>query len=280
MFFATRRKPAGSHSGGLDHRHARLTVLPQPLVKANTWRVHVEETRTVRAWVRKRVHDAERRSDVRTCAEAKPLVVEEELRLSFEHVERVDVVIVGVRVRPFEAGLELELDQRQLLSADLDRRDSGLPLETFAFPRTEEDGVRPRAATTRRSVDAVETAGLTAIPLLEIPCEAAPRCMKVQEASPRRASESMYDLRWSADARAWRQHLLLVVDQDREAALEDVERIRMLSVEVRVGSWAGVGEKRLRDAELVEVRLDDDSPAEERLALAGSVHDSWHRCRV
>jgi hypothetical protein len=90
----------------------------------------------------------------------------------------------------------------------------------------------------------------------------------------------MYDLRWSADARAWRQHLLLVVDQDREAALEDVERIRVLPVEVRIRSGAGIGEKRLGNAELVEVRLDDDPSAEERLALAGSVHDSWHFGRV
>ena len=73
---------------------------------------------------------------------------------------------------------------------------------------------------------------------------------------------------------------LLVVDQDRDSPLEDVERIRVFPVEVRICSGAGVREKGLGDAELVEVRLDDDSSAEERLALAGSVHDSWHRCRV
>jgi hypothetical protein len=54
----------------------------------------------------------------------------------------------------------------------------------------------------------------------------------------------------------------------------------MLPVEVRNRSGAGVREKRLGDADLVEVRLDDDSSAEERLALAGPVHDSWHRFRV
>ena len=90
----------------------------------------------------------------------------------------------------------------------------------------------------------------------------------------------MYDLRWSADACARRQHLLFVVDQDREPALENVERIRVLPVEVRVRSGASIREERLGDAELVEVGLDDDPSAEERFALAGSVHDSWHFGRV
>ena len=90
----------------------------------------------------------------------------------------------------------------------------------------------------------------------------------------------MHDFRWSADARAPGQHLLLVVDQDRKPAFEDVERIRVLPVEVRIRSGASVWEERLSDAELAEVRLDHDPSAEERLALAGSVHDSWHCERV
>jgi hypothetical protein len=90
----------------------------------------------------------------------------------------------------------------------------------------------------------------------------------------------MDDLLGSADARARRQHLLLVVDQDREVALEDIERIRVVPVKVRIRSDAGVREKRLGDAQLVEVRLDDDPSVEERFALAGSVHDSWHVRRV
>ena len=94
------------------------------------------------------------------------------------------------------------------------------------------------------------------------------------------APEPVHDLRRSADARTRGQHLLLVVDQDRKPALEDVERIRVLPVEVRIRSGASVRKKRLGDAELVEVRLDHDPPAEERLALAGSVDDAWHCERV
>jgi hypothetical protein len=243
-------------------------------------RVNVEQPCAVRSRVRKRVHDAERRSKVRAGSQAKPLVADEKLGLSFEHVERVDVIVVGVRVRPFEAGLELELDQRKLFAPDLDRRDPVLTHETFAFARKKKDGFGSWAAAARRSVDAVEAAGLPAIAFLQIPCEAPIRRMEIEEPSPRRAPEPMHDLRRSADARARRQHLLLVVDEDREPTLEDVERIRVLPVEVWIRSGASVREKRLRDAELVEVRLDDDPSAEERLAFAGSVHDPWHRRRL
>ena len=124
------------------------------------------------------------------------------------------------------------------------------------------------------------TAGLVAIALLQIPCEATVRRMEVQKPGRRSAPEAMDDLRRSTDARPWRQHLLLVVDKDSKPAFEDVERIRVLPVEVRVGSGTSVREERLGDAELVEVRLDDDPPVEERFALTGPVHDTWHLERV
>ena len=242
--------------------------------------MHVEETRAVRAGIRERMHDPDWRGDVRTDSEAKTLVAGEKLGLAFQHVERVDVIVVGVRVWSFEAGLELELDQSELFAPDLDRLNSVLALETFACSGRKEDGFGSGAATARRSVDAVETAGLTAIPFLQIPCEAPVRCMEVQEPGTRSAPEAMHDLRRSAGARVRRQQLLFVVDEDCEPALEDIERIRVLPMEVRIGAGTSVREERLGDAELVEVGLDHNPSAEERLALAGSVHDSWHSERV
>ena len=249
-------------------------------MKVTARRVNVEQPYAVGSRVRKCVQDADRRTDVRAGSEAKPFVLDEELRLSFEHVERIDVVVVSVGVGPFEAGLELELDQGQLLSADLDRRDSVLPLETFAFAGRQEDGVRSREPASGRCVDAVEAPGLTAISLLQIPCKTTIRRMEVEEPRPRSAPEPVDDLPWSADAGAWGQHPLLVIDQDSEPSLEDVKRIRVFTVEVRIRSGTGIREKRLGDAELAEVRLDDDPSAEKRLALAGSLHDSWHFGRV
>ena len=90
----------------------------------------------------------------------------------------------------------------------------------------------------------------------------------------------MHDLWRGGDKRSRGQDLLLVVDQDCESALEDVERIQMLPVEVRLRAGAGVQEQRLGDAELVEVGLDHDPSVEERLALAGPVHDACHPRRL
>ncbi len=250
------------------------------VMEAAAWRVNVEQPCAVRSWVRERVQQADRCGDVRACSEAKPFVLDEKLGLSFEHIERIDVVVVGVRVGPFEAGLELELDQRQLLAAYLDRRDSIFALKPLAFSGREKKGFRSVAAAAWRSVDAVETAGLTAIPCLKIPCETTVRRVEVQEPRARSAPEPMHDLPRSADACARGQHLLLVVNQDRKLALEDVERIRVLPMEVRIRSGPRVREKRLCDAELVEIRLDHDPSAEERFAFAGPVHDSGHRRRL
>jgi hypothetical protein len=63
--------------------------------------------------------------------------------------------------------------------------------------------------------------------------------------------------------------VLLVVDEERQLALEHVERVGVLPVQVRVGAGAGVGEERLGDRELGQRRLEHDPAAEERLALAG-----------
>ena len=160
------------------------------------------------------MHDADRRSDVRAGSEAKTLLADEKLGLAFENVERVDMIVMCVRVGPFEAGLELELDQRELLTPDLDRRDSVLAFETFAFSGREEDGLRTGEATARWSVDAVEAAGLAAIPSLQIRCETPVRRVEVQESRARRAPEAVDDLPGNRDAGARRQQLLLVVDKD------------------------------------------------------------------
>ena len=127
------------------------------------------------------MHRSDRSGDVRAGVKTKTLVVDEKLGLSLEDVERVDVIVVGVRIRPFEAGLELELDQRQLLEPGLDRRDAVLALEPFAFAGRKEDRVRARPAAARPSVDAVEAAGLTAVARPQVLGEAAARRVEVEK---------------------------------------------------------------------------------------------------
>ena len=90
----------------------------------------------------------------------------------------------------------------------------------------------------------------------------------------------MDDLRGRGDERARVEQFLLVVDENRHAALDHVERVHVPTVEVRVGAVARVGVVRLRDRELVEARLQHDPAAEERLTFAGPEQNACHRGRV
>jgi len=90
----------------------------------------------------------------------------------------------------------------------------------------------------------------------------------------------VHDLGRCADERPGPERLLLVVDEHGEAALEHVERVRMLPVIVRLGAVSCVGKERLGDRELVEARLDHDPAVEERLAFARLEHDTVHCGRV
>ena len=196
------------------------------------------------AWpgpARERVHDSRRRGHERPCAEQELLVAEHELGLALEDVERVDVVVVRVRVRPVEARLELELDQRELLAPDLDRCDPIGRLEPLALTCVDAGPRRAALAAPGRNVDAVEAARLAAIPGAQVGREAFVRGVEVEESRPRRAPEPVDDTGGSADACAWAEQVLLLPDEERELAFEDVERVGvpLMKVWVRPGRGRG-----------------------------------------
>ena len=240
----------------------------------------VDHPRTIRARIRERVRESDRRCDERARAETELLVADQELGLAVEDVERVDVVVVGVRVGAVEAGLELELDQAQLVTPDLDRRDTIVGLETFTLARAEEDRVGCRGTGAGRNIDAVEAARLAAVARAQVLGKTAVGRVEVEEACARRAPEAVDDPRRCADAGVRIEQLLVVPDENCKSTLEDVKRIRMMPVVVRHGSVARIRKQRLGDGELVEVSLDHDAAAEEHVALARSEHDSVHRVRV
>ena len=68
--------------------------------------MHVEHAQLALAGVAEAVHDADRRRGVAAGAGAEDLVADGELGFSFEDVEGVDVVGVGVRVDAFEVRAE------------------------------------------------------------------------------------------------------------------------------------------------------------------------------
>ena len=190
------------------------------------------------------------------------------------------MVVVRVRVRALEARLDLELDQRQLLAAHLDRCDPVVRFESFSLFRLQEDRLGRRLAASRRRVDAVEAALLAAVAGAQVVGEAAVRRVKVQEDRARRRAEAVHDFRRRADECARLELFVLVVHEHGHAALEHVERVRVPAVEVRLGAVASVRKVRLRDAQLLEGRFQHDPPAEERLTFAGSQQNACHRARV
>ena len=132
--------------------------------------------------------------------------------------------------------MQLELDQRQLLSTDLDRRDPVVRFEPLSLARWKEDGFGRRLAAPRGRIDAVETALLAAVARSQAVGETAVRRVEVEEDRRRRAPEAVHDLGRRADERIRLELLVLVVDEDRKPALEHVERVRMPAVVVRVGA--------------------------------------------
>ena len=214
--------------------------------------------------------------DERAGAEDEHLVVGDELGLALQDVERVDVVVVHVRVRPVKSGSRAKLDDRELLAAHLDRREQRLARQRLALAGLDHDGVVGRLPAARLRVDAVEAALLAAVAGAQVVREAAVRRMEVQEAGRHRRAEAVDDARRRADAPARADDDLLVVDEDPHLALEDVEGVGVVLVVVRVGPGPRRPEVGLRDAELLEGRLQHDAAAEQRFALPGAVNDPWH----
>ena len=225
---------------GLGH----LAHRPKPLVEADARRVDVEQPCAVRSRVRERVHGrraARRRTSRhrdaasrrrrgtrarrrarrtsrrgrRGCAgpgPSKPGSSSNSIRASSSR----PILIVAIRVFPLEP----------------------FPFARAAGRRRRFPGGRFRPARRRcRSPPArrdLAPADFRAKPPSGV--------WKLRKRARRRGPEAVHDLRRCGDERARREQLLLVVDQNCEPALEDVERIRVLPVEVRARSVArGIG---------------------------------------
>jgi hypothetical protein len=89
-------------------------AVANPLDEPDVRCVDVQHADTARAGVAKAVGDALRHRDVGARAGADRSALDEELDFSLEHVERVDVIIVAVRLNPLPVSLEAELDRLEL----------------------------------------------------------------------------------------------------------------------------------------------------------------------
>src|SRR5205807_7739916 len=131
--------------------------------------------------------------------------------------------------------------------------------QTLACAGTKEDRVGRRRSSAGRNIDAVEAAGLAQVPRAQVLGKTAVRRVEVEEAGARRASESVDDFRRRANGGVRLEQLFIVSDENCEATLQDVERIRVLPVVVRLGSVARIRNQRLGNGELVELGLAHDA---------------------
>jgi hypothetical protein len=201
------------------------------------------------------------------------LVSDPELDLAFEHVEAVRVVAVDVRVDAFEAGTEGHLDRAQLRKVAKDPVRTRLVLERFRVGRGRENRLLERPPSVRRRVVLVETG--FALAAHDVP-EARRRRVDVEEdrGGIARVPERVHHVRRRGRERPRsRAHrLLLGPERELDLALEHVERVRVVVVDVRLGAFLARLVAEPRDDQGLE--LDEDAqrplgPIGGRLAFAG-----------
>ena len=86
----------------------------KPLGEPDVRSVEVQHSKVAVADIAEAVGDADRSRDIGAWSHAHDLVADEELGLTREHVERVDVVGVAVQVDAFEVRPEAKLDGLEL----------------------------------------------------------------------------------------------------------------------------------------------------------------------
>ena len=87
---------------------------PQPLGEAHVWRVDVDQAKLRVRNVPETMRDARRRRHEASGPGAEDIVPDSKLGLAREHIERVDVIVVGMRINSLELGAKAELDDLEL----------------------------------------------------------------------------------------------------------------------------------------------------------------------
>src|SRR6476619_8004312 len=125
-----------------------MELAPQPVDEADVRRMDVEHPEGAAAGT-EAVLDVRRHGEERARAAAVPVAVEEELDLALEHVERVNVVGVGVRVDALEVRPERELECLQLRQVGQD----AVPAlaDPLAFAGPDEERLLRHATGSRRT---------------------------------------------------------------------------------------------------------------------------------
>src|SRR5581483_8989787 len=151
---APRRGRAAGRGAGVRAGPLRGLVA-QPYAEARIRRVDVQHHEIAFAGDTEAVLDTDRGGDERAGPGTHDLVLDRELGLAFEDVERVDVVRVGVQVDALELGREAELEDLEVGQLG----ENAVPPDRLALARADDDA-RHRPSVTTRTYVRVEHGGV------------------------------------------------------------------------------------------------------------------------
>ena len=186
------------------------------------------------------------RGEERAWAGPPHLIADEKVRLALEDEESVDEVVMGMRVDALEFGREGHLEERQLRQLGLDQMRSGLALDAFSLAGSQEDRVPERPPAVLGRIELIEV--LVAAPSQDV---------------RRRRGER-------AGTAGQPRHVR--PEPEVDLALEDVERVGVLPVDVGLRAFLAGLVAEPRHDQLFEVAEDPQrplGPVGGRLALAG-----------
>ena len=244
----------------------------QPIEEAGGWRVDVEATDRVGVGRAETVDAVARSGQKRARADDVRLVAHAEFNLAFEDVERVNVVGVGVGIDALELGLEGHVDHGELRQVAKDSVRAHGAAEGLGAVRLGEDRVGERTPAVEGRFVLVEArVGAT-----NVVTEPARGSVEVEKDRVRVAgiSEGMDDVwrRGGEGARSRADRLGLWAERDFDLALEDVEGIGVVVMDVGVRPLLAGRVAEPRHDHVVEVGEDPEGllrPIGDRLALAG-----------
>ena len=246
------------------------SAAPDATGEAVVRRMEIEDAERHGTRVAEAVHRPARSREEGAGACPPRLVVGEELDLTLQHVKRVHVVVMAVRVDALELRQKRQLEHGELPEVGLDHERAGVVLDALALAGAAEHGVVE--ASVGRRVELVEGVA----PAANVIAKAHRGRVEVEEDRGRvtPVPEGVDDVGRSRGESSGqpRDRLEARAELELELAFEHVERVGVQPVDVRVGALLAGLVAEPRDDELVELREDAQRPLRairDGLALAG-----------